>query len=405
MTKAEPFAGWRMVAICFLILNCTLGVNFAAYGAMVEVIERTFSTSRALASMGLSMLTLALGLLAPLVGILLRHVSIRTAILAGIAMNAAGFAALTLVHGIFPFLAIYGLLIGPGFALAGVVPCTAIISNWFVEGRGKALGIINMPLGNAVMPLLAAAMVVEVGFQGALLCNAAILAALLVPAMFLADTPTQMGQRAKGHIENQTVTADGAMSTGQILRSMPFLVITLGVSLLSAAGIVMVTHLVALASDRGLPLTQASLLLSVFGLAGLMGAPLFGWLADRIGGGRSFALLALFQILPWLALVMAGADMPLLLLLSFAIGLCCNGILTLFGVTMGDWLGQSNLALGMGLCYLLQIPFMFAAAPLAGAMFDNYGSYTPTILLHVATFAAVGAIFLFYRPARLGKAL
>ncbi|MFT4054145.1 MAG: MFS transporter [Novosphingobium sp.] len=399
MARAAAFSGWRMVAICFFIMNCTLGANFAAYGALVEAIQREYGTSRALASMGISMVTLALGLLAPLVGGLLRKVSIRTVILTGLALNGGGYLLLTQATGIGAFLAIYGLLIGPGFALAGVVPCTAIVSNWFAEGRGRAIGLINIPLGNALLPLAAAALMAHFGLSGALAGNGLLLLALFPLAWFLVDTPERIGQAPLGRVATAAVpVGEPPLRAIEILRLPQFAVLTLGVALLSAAGLVMVAHLVPLALDRGIPLAQASLLLSVFGLAGLIGAPLFGWLADRIGAGRSMAALSLAWIAPWLALLVAGDSLPLLLALAFVIGLLSNGILTLFGVLAGEWLGDANVPLGMGLCYLFKIPFLFAAAPLAGAMFDRSGSYAPTILLHVTSFALIGAVFLIYRP-------
>lgn len=53
---------WRVVILVFLILNIALSVNFAAYGVLVGEIQKHYDASRALASAGLSMLTLALGL-------------------------------------------------------------------------------------------------------------------------------------------------------------------------------------------------------------------------------------------------------------------------------------------------------------------------------------------------------
>lgn len=399
MAGSATFSGWRMVAICFLILNCALGVNFAGYGPLVEAIQQAFGTTRALASMGLSMITLTLGLLSPMVGGLLRRMSIRTLIVIGLALNAGGYVLASMATNIWLFLAIYALMIGPGFALSGVVPCTAIVSNWFVAGRGKALGIINMPVGNTLMPMLAAMLLINMGLPGALLGNGLILAALIPVALLLVDAPERVGQQASG-AGTGTAAPEAALSSAQILRSPRFLILSLCVALLSAAGITMMTHLVALVSDRGVPLASAAMLLSAFGMAGLVGAPFFGWLSDRIGGGLSFALLSLVQILPWLGLIVVGTDMVLLVAIAFAMGLFSNGILTLFGVTMGEWLGHANIGLAMGLCYLIKMPFMFGAGPLAGAMFDHFGSYTPTLLLHVATFAGIGIALLLYRPGR-----
>jgi MFS family permease len=402
---STSFHGWRMVLLVFVILNCSLGVNFAAYGALVEAVQNHFATNRALAAGGLSMLTLALGLLSPLVGGLMRRVSIKKLMLAGMLLNALGYVLLTQVYHIGLLLAIYALMIGPGFALSGPVPCMALVANWFNSGRGKALGFVNMPVGSTIMPLVAAALLAYRGIDGAFLGQAAILFAMLPLVLLLVDHPERIGQRPQGvpPASDGDDTPARAMTARQILRAPPFLVLTIGVTLLSAAGLVIVTHIVALAADRGLSIGSASLLLSIFGLAGLVGAPLFGWIADRIGGGRAFALLALAQIPTWLGLMVAGDNLPLLLGLTFCIGMCSNAILPLFGSTMGNWLGAANVGLGMGLCYMLQVPFMFGAGPLAGAMFDSFGSYGPTILLHVATFALLGILFLVYRPHAAGE--
>jgi MFS family permease len=397
--RGTPFYGWRMVALVFVILNFALGVNFTAYGSLVEAIQREFGTSRALAVSGPSVLTLAMGLLAPFAGSGMRRVPLKTLMLVGVVMNAAGYVIITQVHSIALMLACYALLIGPGFCLIGVIPCTTIVSNWFVEGRGRAIGIINMPFGNTLMPLVAALLLQSFGLRATFLACGILLAALIPLILALVDRPERIGQSARGAailVEEQIPPT--AMSTAQILRFKPFWILTLGVGLLSAGGMVMVSHLVALGMGRGLALPAASLLLAGFGVAGVAGAPIFGWLSDRLGGGRAFAILCLAQVPGWLGLIVAGDSLPLLLMLAMLIGLCSNAIMTLFGTTTGEWLGPANISAGMGLCYLLQIPFLFGAAPLAGAMFDATGSYTATILLHASSFVAMAAIFLLYRP-------
>ncbi len=395
------FLGWRMVALAFLVLNFALGINFTAYGALVEAIQREFATSRALASAGPSVLNLAMGLLAPFAGAVMRRVPLRTLMIIGALMNAGGYLLITQLHSIYLMLASYALLIGPGFCLLGVIPCTTLVSNWFIEGRGKAIGIINMPLGNTLMPLVAAFLLQSFGLRMTFLACGLLLLALVPLILMIIDRPDRIGQQARGAqiALDDAAHKAAAMTSGQILRFPPFWVLTLGVGLLSAGGMVMVTHLVALGMGRGLALPSASLLLAGFGVAGVAGAPIFGWLSDKVGGGRAFAILCLAQVPPWLGLIVAGGSLALLLLLALLIGLCSNAILTLFGTTTSEWLGPPNVSAGMGLCYLLQIPFLFGAAPLAGAMFDATGGYNATILLHVTSFLMMGAVFLLYRPA------
>ncbi|WP_340314524.1 MFS transporter [Rhizorhabdus argentea] len=260
-TSAEQ---WRTVAILFLILNLALGVNFAGYGSLVGAIEAEFATTRALASAGLSMLTLALGLISPLVGGLMRRVPIRLLMAVGIVLNAGGYLLLSQLHSILGLLACYALLIGPGFCLFSVVPCTAIIANWFDQRRGRALGIINMPVGNSAMPVAAAVMLTSYGLRATFIGGAVLLLALLPLLLLLRERPATAARAADAPALPPKTKP---LSVAAILGSPAFLVLTLGISLLSAGGLVMVTHLVALGMGRGLELSSASLLLAAFGLA------------------------------------------------------------------------------------------------------------------------------------------
>ena len=393
------FSGWRMAALLFVVLNIVLGINFGSYGALVDAIQKAFGTTRALASAGSSVLTLAMGLLSPLAGALMLRFPIRLLMMAGALFSAAGYLLMAHVQSIYAMLACYALLIGPGFCLIGVIPCTHVVSNWFISERGKAIGLVNMPIGNMIMPVVAAMMLQSIGLRSVFLCFGVMMAALVPLLFLLIDHPARVGQLARSAGIGAVPEAQAAHGAPiRLLRKPAFWVMTIGVGVLSAAGLVMITHLAALAISRGLDLGSASLLLAVQGMAGVAGAPLFGWIADRIGGAKAFAILSLAQIPPWLGLVVAGANFPVLLALSIPVGLCCNGILTLFGTLTAEWLGRDRVGIGMGMSYLFQVPLIFAAAPMAGIIFDMSGSYDGAIYIHTASFVMIGLLFLIYRP-------
>jgi MFS family permease len=229
----------------------------------------------------------------------------------------------------------------------------------------------------------------------------------LLPLLLLVVAePEQIGQAALGaqkpeNAPGTTAASDGtaALKSGaQILSNPAFLVLSLCVGTLTAAGVMMTTHLVPLALDKGLELQSASILLSAFGIAGAAGALLFGWIADRIGGPLAMVLQAFAWILPWTALLLSGAGFLQLLTIAALIGLCSGPIVGLSGVIMNQWLGKENFARAMGYLYLLKVPFLFGAAPFAGYLFDETASYRTSILVHMASFVLVGLLMLLYRP-------
>jgi MFS family permease len=394
---ATSFAGWRMVAIAFLSQNCALGLNFGTYGTLVPAIQAEFGTSRALGSSGMAMLTLTMGLMSPVVGMLMQRTSLRTLMMAGAALCAAGYMMLGYVHDIYLLLTIYALVIGPGVCLLGVMPSSALAANWFVAGRGRALGIVNMPAFMVLLPPITAAMLHRYGLQATYFMVSVILLCLIPLLTMVVTRPDEIGQRALGAIAPSTKVTPN-LTSKQILTSPSFIVLTLGIGFITMAGVMIVTHIVSLAHDRGISLEKASMLASTFAIAAMLGAPFFGWLSDRIGGRLALATLALGSILPWSALLAMPSDYRVLVGIAAFLGVFSGGINPLLTAVMSSWMGQSNFGRAMGLCYFLKVPFMFGAAPFAGYLFDRTGSYQASLIFHITTFVPIGIMFLVFRP-------
>lgn len=85
------FPGWTVVALCFLSLNFSVGIVFAAFGPLVKSISAEYSASRAMASGVLSAASLVLGLLAPSVGRALQKFSARNLMIGGCSLVALGY--------------------------------------------------------------------------------------------------------------------------------------------------------------------------------------------------------------------------------------------------------------------------------------------------------------------------
>lgn len=396
---------WLMLLIAFLAQNTALGVNFAIYGTALKEIQDHYDSGRALAASGLAVMTLVMGLASPLVGGLVVRFSLRHVMIVGAVLNLIGFVLLSAAPSIYAMLAIYAVVIGPGVALLGVIPSSTLVGRWFASGQGRALGVVNMPVFMSMFPPVTALIVAGYGLQGAFLFGATIFALLVPLLLCVVASPADVGvepygaraiagpPRAEG-----SVASDGVLGGGEIIRNPSFHVLWIGIGLLTAGGVMMTTHLIPLALDKGLDLPSASLLLSAFGISASLGAVLFGWLADRIGARRAVAVQALAWIVPWIVLIVLKAALMPLLLASASIGLMSGAIVGLLGVTASAWFGTANIGRVLGYAYLGKVPFMFGAAPLAGFLFDHTGSYDLSLTIHAATFLCVGILFLVYRP-------
>src|SRR6266403_4130570 len=89
MEANARFLGWRLVLLCFLAQNLSLGFALGSFGPLLASTEQNFGVTRAIAATGMSLIMLAIGVLSPLIGGLLQHLSIRIAMIGGALLSAA----------------------------------------------------------------------------------------------------------------------------------------------------------------------------------------------------------------------------------------------------------------------------------------------------------------------------
>lgn len=186
-----PKGAWRMVALGFAAQNFAIGLSIASFGIAVLAIEREFHTTRTLASLGASLVLVAFGLFAPVVTRLIELWSIRTTMMIGVALGSAGYVALALAPHIWLFLAAYWLLVGSGALLSGNFPASILVSNWVPGAKGRALGVMMIPLGVMLVPLACAPILEAIGLRRLYLVIGAVNLLMLPPLLMVRDRPGQ----------------------------------------------------------------------------------------------------------------------------------------------------------------------------------------------------------------------
>lgn len=392
-----------MVVVAFLALNAANGLTFACYGVMVPFFERELGAPRALASSGLGMMILVIGLLGPLTGSLLSRLSIRWIMIAGAALSVAGYLVLSTLHNMSAILVVYLVMIGPGSMMLGSIPCATLVSRWFSHRRGFALGLINMPIFITVAPFVAAPVLVNLGMKPLFLLLAGAFALLLPLLLFVIDQPAKVGQQALGEETpvSGTTEAEPTLSYKDLLRHRRFLFSCAGITLIFAGGPMLYPHLIPMLMDRGMDLGRASTLLAVLGGAGIIGALGFGWLADRIGPQKTLAAVAACQALLWGVLLVPSLGFYGVLPVIAIIGMCTSAAQGVFGMLLAELLGPRSMSRGLGLSVLLDIVFVAGAAPLAGVIVDQTGSYVIPLTVHIIAFAVSAVIFLLLGGKRI----
>lgn len=387
----HPLAG-RMAVLAFVAQNAGVGFMFGSFGLLLEPVEARLGIGRDTSSLGMALVMLGMALSAPLVGTLSARMSLRLLMMAGAAMSAAGYALLAMAGSVALYLAAYGLLIGPGLALLATVSPATLVTRWFEQGRGRALGLVHMPLMVAATPLLCAAVLRTAGLTATYLMLAAGMALMLLPLLGVVDRPPhRAGDDAAGPAIAGRAIDDPADEP--LLRQPAFWLLTLAAAAISTGGTLLVTHLAPMVAGWGESVAQGATLLSAMALAGIAGSLTFGWLADRLGGATAMAINCVDQAVLW-GILLLRPPFPVMLIVVALIGMHGAAITAIFGLALSQRFGAANFGRAFGLSNLLTLPFLVAGVPIGAWFFVTTGSYAGALASQIG-FYLVGAVAAF----------
>ena len=196
-----------------------------------------------------------------------------------------------------------GIVLGTGYGLSFHLVPIIWVNNWFVSGKGTAIGVVmgGTGVGGMLWSLLVPMVSSSAGWRAAMLLAAVIVFVIPVLATWLLmrDTPQEVGLLPHG-FDPALSSPDPASQPGQLyheaLRS-PWLwlvyamVIVMGMVHAGAQVLAIYLQGTSIYSDPTLPLKMQppeetaffSMLMIVWTLGLLAFKPLLGWLNDRIG--------------------------------------------------------------------------------------------------------------------------
>jgi len=144
-TTASPriFYGWWMVTICCITMAVGPILITGTFSIFVKPLAETFGWSRGDISFGFSLVAFIIAFYAPILGILIDRFGPRSVIATGAVVFGAGFCSFWfLSNSLWQFYGLY-LLTAFGGASLTSLPFATLISRWFTQQRGLALGLMG----------------------------------------------------------------------------------------------------------------------------------------------------------------------------------------------------------------------------------------------------------------------
>ena len=296
-------------------------------------------------------------------------------------------------------LAWLGLGVAAGCSLYD--PCFAFVTRTTNERARKGITRITLVAGFAsTLAYPAGAFLAEaLGWRGAVVCFAATLALVGMPAIFAGATMLECCPEKRTTLERK---AGDRAAFGAARARLEFWLILMAFSLIGLACAMVISHVMPILTDRGLSLGQAVLAASFFGPMQVAGRVAMMAAGHRVTGSTvaavSFVGIACaIAVLLFVAPVVPQTSFVFALLFGASFGV----VSILKPVVMAEILGRR--AFGM-IAGFMAVPFLISAAvaPQAGALLWRAGGYDLALIvaLGMATLALSALALLIWRERR-----
>jgi len=382
------FYGWWVVVACFFISLYTGGVIFYGFTAIFEPLVDQFGWSYAQISLAASLRGLEAGLLAPLVGILVDRWGPRRLLFGGVVIVSLGLVLLSRTTSLGMFYGAFALLATGMSTCSSTVLMTAV-ANWFRRKISIAMGIMICGYGcsGLLVPVIANLVDTYEWQKAIAILTIGLLAICLPLSLLVRHKPEQYGYQPDGEAENTVVlntnpsqaeTVEANIGTRQALKSRTFWHIALALLCQAMILSTVVTHVMPYLSSIDIPRARSSLIAMAIPLTSISGRLGLGWLGDRLDKRRVIAVAFAMICGGLLCFAFTSLEAPWLLVLFLILfGIGYGGNNTLRGSVIGESFGRSNFGTIHGLVIGIMMVGSITGPPLAGWVFDNWGSYQP----------------------------
>jgi MFS family permease len=356
-----------MVFVSTIVMTLTFGVNYS-FGIFFTPLRAEFGWTKAVTSVGYSVLTFMAGFLGIFAGRLTDRFGARMVSIVGGFFLGLGCILMSQIVAAWQFYLIYALIVSAG--IGGAWPSlTATVPKWFVVRRGLMIGIVasGTGIGTMVVPPVASRIIL----------GAFTLVFIVIAAMFMRRDPHQMGERLYGESgREQEKDPQGlkGLSYREIIHNWHIRMVCIIYFCFGFSLHTIMVHLVPHAIETGIPPETAAGLMTVAGGAGVLSKLLVGAISDRLGVRWSLALNFILLIVALLWLQMAES-LSMLRPFAFAFGFAYGGIMGLQSVLSANLFGLSSLGLILG-----SVSFIYTIGSALGPLLSSYifditGSY------------------------------
>ncbi len=394
--------GWFIVAAGFLLNFAGIGIIMNSMGVFYKPVVESLGFTRGGFALYFTIAALSMMVMAPVMGKLIEKYNIRLIMgICTVTMSISfGLFSQCRTLGQFYVLSVF---LGIGSAGSHIIPVSMMITNWFVNRRGLAMGIVFAAtgIGGLIFNPLSNWMILTYGWETAYLILGVVIGIATVPsALFIVRAhPKEMGLKPYGlrdqavhgkEPEQQGLTATDSFKTPE------FWLLAVMILFIAVANMGVLHHIVPYLTDLGYSSTAAANLMSLHMTMLVAGKLVLGYLADRIGLVRSL-VACLFGLILSIALLYGAGAFWIAVAFNILFGIAISVRTVLPPLMTSVCLGQKHFAVIYGFLNISTTLGSAVGVPLSGYIHDLTKSYHVAFALYIllgALAAVLGVIAL-----------
>jgi predicted MFS family arabinose efflux permease len=390
--SSPRYAGWRVVAACFLAALCCWGFGLYGHGVYLTELNRLYGWPTAPISAGITGFYLVTAALVVFIGDAIARLGPRRVMLTGACCFGGAVALLAFINALWQLYLVY-LLMAVGAATMHVGAISTVVGLWFDKKRPLAISLaLNGASsgGIVVTPILVLA-IAHYGFSNTIFGASVVMAAILLPAIaFWIGRPPAVATRA------DAAPAASAWTRRDALRRWEFWSVAAPFALALTAQVGFLVHQIA-ALEPIMGRAQAAFSVAALTISAIIGRFGLGAFANRLDMRRFASWSVASQAVALLAIA-ATSDTTAQFAGCVLFGLSAGNLLTLPALVIQREFDAASFGVLVALSWAIS-QFTYAFGPgLMGAMRDLTGSYTAPLVLCAALDLAAAALILL-RPA------
>ena len=405
LQKRRIFFGWVVVACGILVMSVTHGVVQNCFSLYIKPVTEALGFTRQGFSVCQTLTNVIYMGIALFSGKIFERFKVLGLMRIACIVLPAAYFCYSFCTQLWMFYAV-SVVVGVATSFLTFLPFTLIISNWFEDRRGLAIGICFMGsgLGGMLFNALAGGWIEAFGWHAVFRILAGIQALVMIPILFLVlrVSPQEVGLQPLG---SGPVASEGGsapvygLTLAQAMRSFRFWALIFTALIVGLTSTMLSNTIVPHLSDIGYASTYASGVMSCY--MGLLAVCkiLLGGMYDRLGMRKS-TFISVSAILVGLLGLYFGAFQPMHLFIVAGAALGCAVGTVAYPILTQSAFGTRAYATIYGIITAANSLASSVCPIFTNSVYDGTGSYSPALVTSIVLALAVLGLLFTIRPLR-----